>query len=241
MRGHLLVFSGIDGAGKSTQIERVAQLLETTGRVPNVLWARGGYTSGMNAAKTCIRRAASILRAKHRSIPASGPSKERTEAFANPLVRKLWLTFSILDLIRVYAINVRCKLLFGGTVLCDRYYQDTLLDFELHHSSENVSNWLCWRLLQRLSPKPDLAFLLLVPTKISQQRSIEKNEPFPTPDEILKARLAAYQSWSAADETWQVVDGTLSVDQVTNMIVTAIRSECPGLSLDPFVPLAAAN
>lgn len=44
MRGLLVVFSGLDGAGKSTQIAQLRRRLEHEGDRPSVIWTRGEYT-----------------------------------------------------------------------------------------------------------------------------------------------------------------------------------------------------
>ena len=237
MRGRLFVFSGIDGAGKSTQIQLVASLLSTARNPPTVLWTRGGYTTGINLLKRVLRRADFRSPRRSKILPPSGPSQERTNAFSNPFIRKTWLTLAILDLIRVYALKVRWNLLWGNTVLCDRYHHDTQLDFELHFSNEEVRNWWLWRLMVAVSPKPDASFLLLVPFNVSQQRSMEKNEPFPTTDKILAARLSAYRGWESADEfadekTWHVLDGTRPIDEVSQEIKAIIQSRCPDLHFE---------
>ena len=228
MRGRLFVFSGIDGSGKSTQINRLAQLLADSDQKPLVFWARGGYTSGMNLAKVLLRRVS-----KRGLVPPAGHNDRRRHAFANPLIRKTWLTLAILDLIRVYAVGLRWRLLRGRTVLCDRYCGDTLLDFQLNFPDEQVEHWWLWRLLVRLCPHPDAAFLLLVPISVSRQRSADKQEPFPTPDDVLTSRLAAYRTWKASDDMWYVLDGECPVAQITHEIATVISAHCAEFQLDP--------
>ena len=51
----LVVFSGIDGAGKSTQIELLKSWFLNRKIKVKVLWARGGYTPGMTYLKKSLR------------------------------------------------------------------------------------------------------------------------------------------------------------------------------------------
>ena len=48
----IIVFSGLDGAGKSTQIEILRKKLMHGGSSSKILWARGGYTPCFELVKT---------------------------------------------------------------------------------------------------------------------------------------------------------------------------------------------
>ena len=218
MHGRLFVFSGIDGAGKSTQIERVARRIVQSGRVPCVLWARGGYTTGMSCLKGILRLGNSSR------LPAPGPSAERSRAFANPWVRKCWLRLAILDLIRVYGVVLRWRLWRGQVVLCDRYWQDTLLDFQLHFPTENVAGWRLWRALRRVCPQPHATFLMRVPLHVALERSQQKQEPFPTPADVLESRLQAYDEWPK-QEAHCLLDGQRPRDELTAEIMTIVETQ----------------
>jgi thymidylate kinase len=106
-------------------------------------------------------------------------------------------------------------------VLCDRYWPDTLLDFQLHFPEENVARWRLWRALQFVCPRPHATFLMLVPLSVSLQRSQQKNEPFPTPVDVLENRLQAYRQWSA-QASYRLLDGQRPLEDLTNEIMTVI-------------------
>jgi thymidylate kinase len=203
----LIVFSGTDGAGKSTQIARLEEALHLTGERTARFWARGGYTPLFSFLKAGLRRA------KLGSLPKPGASTERVQHFQSARVRKIWLTIAILDLVLCYAIWLRAKLWMGRAVLCDRYLEDTLLDFGRNFPQERVGQWKFWRFLVALSPKPNHRFLLLVPPEESARRGKLKNEPFPDSPETLAWRYAGYQDLAKGGE-WLVLDCLQSIDQV---------------------------
>jgi dTMP kinase len=198
-RGHLIVFSGLDGAGKSTQTALLIEQLQGHGRRPVYLWTRGGYTPAFDAAKRAIRR---LFRG--RIVPSAGHSEQRTRAFRRAGVRRLWLWLALLDLIWVYGFRIRWWLWRGRVVVADRYLWDTLIDFRLN-LGEAVESWLLWRLLLRLAPRPDASFLLLIPVSKAVRRSAEKSEPFPDSPAVLAQRLAYYESLE--EESLHVMDG----------------------------------
>ena len=127
MTGAIVVFSGMDGAGKSTQIELLRSHLNANDQDPVVLWSRGGYTPGMNWLKSLLRKGPSKS-----ALPDAGPSQARTQAFKRPLVRKVWLSLAIMDLLLLYGVWLRWKKIRGQVVICDRFLDDTALDLKLN-------------------------------------------------------------------------------------------------------------
>jgi len=89
----LIAFSGLDGAGKSTQINLLIERLRQRGHEPIYLWTRGGYTPILEFFKTLLRRLPG------RTVPPLGNNPQRTRAFRRGWVRRLWLTLALLDLI----------------------------------------------------------------------------------------------------------------------------------------------
>ena len=183
----MIAFSGLDGAGKSTQISLLIDFYKIKKTKSLMLWSRGGYTPGMEFFKKTLRKLNSSSIPKER-----GESTKRDASFSNKYIRKTWLTLSILDLLFYYTIYIRIIEFFGIVVICDRYLFDTLLDFKRNFPQENVQKWLIWRLLMNVSATPKKHFILTISVKESQYRSTLKNEPFPDSKETLKFRLDEY-------------------------------------------------
>lgn len=211
----LIAFSGIDCAGKSTQINKLRDTLSANGRKPVYLWTRGGYTGPFNTLKTAARK---ILGKK--ALP-SGRTEARTKAFQKGWVRTVWLTLAILDLALVYGIYVRWLNLTGKTVIADRYLADTWIDFTLNFPGVNFDHWPLWKLLERVTPKPDNVFLLLVPVEESLRRSKQKDEPFPDSEVVLRQRLEHYTCFSSTGN-WQMIDCTRPLDDIAVEIATTV-------------------
>lgn len=215
-KGAIISFSGIDGAGKSTQIEFLLTYLNEIGQKPIYYWSRGGYTKPFNSLKGFIRK---ILGKK---VPPSGHSIQREQALGKPWIRDLWLSLAIIDLLLIYGIYFRLLKFIGRVVIADRYISDTLIDFYLNFPSVDIDKRFIWKSLARLAPVPDIQFMLLIPVNESLKRSKLKSEPFPDSEETLKQRIQFYQLISAK-ERYKNVDCLQSIQSVKEQILRYIK------------------
>ena len=212
IRGSLITFGGLDGAGKSTQIALLTDYLVKSGRKPVYIWTRGGYTTLLQGLKTLSRRFLS------RRLPPSGNCSQRSQAFSKWWVRRLWLSLAMLDLLWVYGVQIRWHRYRGRRVLCDRYLWDTAIDFRLNFPQEKLDDYWLWRLLEIISPQPDASFLMLLSVEESVRRSEMKGEPFPDPPEVLRQRLAYYQDLIPR-VPFHVLDGSMPITTLFNQIL----------------------
>lgn len=210
--GKLIVFSGIDAAGKSTQIDLLVQRLRRNGLHPIVFWSRLGYTPGMTRLKWLLRKLA-----PSRIMPSAGESEQRDLAMARQSTRRWWLRLSILDLGWFYAVWLRAMRWLGYTVICDRYLVDSELDFKLNFPDQHMETWRSWKMLKWAAVRPSAAFMLLIPIEDSQQRSRQKEEPFPDSRQRLEQRLAGYRSCCATGD-WCVLDGRGDIAELSDQI-----------------------
>lgn len=209
----MISFSGLDGAGKSTQIAKLSNYFESKRLRHTYFWSRGGYTPGISFFKQLLRKSSSNL------VPATaGPSKKRDDAFKNTYIKKLWLTLSMIDLTFYYAIVLRFKKLLGFKIICDRYIIDTEIDFTLNFPDQKVERWWIWRLFKIVSPKPKHHFVLTIPVEESVRRSKLKNEPFPDSPQVLEIRLKKYLEYAHNNKYVHHIDGLRNIEEVANEI-----------------------
>jgi len=217
----IIVFSGVDGAGKSTQIDLLTKQLSDQGFTAESIWSRGGYTPGFELIKRILR----IILGK-KSTPFLR-DKKRDKAMSNPLVVRLWLFVAMLDLLVLYAIVIRFKSLLGRVVICDRYLGDTFIDFSLNFPEYDFEKMWLWKFLVIFSPNPDASFLFTLSVEDSMQRSKLKNEPFPDSKDTLKNRIAIYESSILFNgKNWRRINGLDSIEFSGNVIKNFFQLKC---------------
>ena len=98
----LIIFSGIDSSGKSTQINFLYQyLIEQNCKKVKIIWSRVGYTPLFNTLKIILRF---LIPSK---IPNPGESIDREKTFSSKWVRNLWINISFLDMFFYYVFYFR--------------------------------------------------------------------------------------------------------------------------------------
>ena len=226
----IVAFSGVDGSGKSTQIELLRAALERAGRDPVVFWFRPGYSDLLNTLKGLVRRA------RPGALPTAEKKEARERAFSRPWVRWAWVGMALTDTVFHLGLWLRLQSVRGKVVLCDRYLFDALLDLELRFPE---SRHLCEALapaLRRLLPRPDLWVFLSVSSETMAARLAAKDEPFPDPEELRQARYKRYLQWAEGGEA-ELVDAEASVAQVHERILDLLAQRT-GLVLEPVAEAA---
>lgn len=182
----LISFSGLDCAGKSTQIDLLKEYLQNKGYSPEVVWSRGGYTPGIEKMKNIIRGGAP-------KAPEELSVEERQAMMdAKPRGGKLLPWLAILDLVFYWGVGFRKRSRGKKVLICDRYYWDTYIDFSIKYPNYHFSKWLVWKLMTSCYRKPDVSLVLTVTPEESMRRSALKFEPFPESQEKREVRLNLY-------------------------------------------------
>lgn len=216
-RGAVFALSGVDCAGKSTQVDLLLESLRARGHSPVLLYIRPGSTPGLRAMR-------GLLGAFTRRKPVrTGVSKEpgryprRATNLGHPLRRKLWLMVALLDLLWVCCVRIRFLKLRGRSVVCNRYLLDCVVDFRVNFPADHVENGVLFRLLRRFCVRPDVAYCLSIPAALTQERAHRKSRYHWETLDVLEARWREYGA-QAADLGVQVLDGTRSQEELARSI-----------------------
>ncbi len=213
--GRLIAISGVDCAGKSTQIELLLGALAARGERPVHVWYRPGYSPALDAARRLVRRA------RPGALPSPTDTAGHARAFGRPGVRRAWLAMAVTDTVAQYGVRVRAMRAAGRSVICDRYVDDALLDLQLRFPESVPAGGAIERGLRLASAAPDRSFLLWLSHDEMLRRMAIKNEPFPDPPERRDRRFRAYEALAASGR-FEVVDASRSIDDVHEAILRRV-------------------
>ena len=214
MNGVLVSVSGVDLAGKTTQLELLERWLMAEGLRATRLWHRPGYSPALDGLRRAVRRI------RPSALPPPGPSASRAEVFQRPSVRAAWITMALADSVAHYGLRVRAALRCHDVVLCDRYVADAVLDFRFRFGERAAD--LMRRTLHPVAPIPHAALLLVLSWDEVLRRLSVKDEPFPEPMDARRLRYHAYQELAARGEH-VVVDATPPANVVQEVLRQRIR------------------
>lgn len=149
--GRIVTFSGIDGAGKSTQIESVsAQLTQLGYRVVRVaFWDDVAVLPKFRAGMSL--RVLRKTRGREQSVPLR--SDKNVRAWYLTLIRSI---FYLLDSLRLHRVVRRLQGEDWDFLIFDRYIYDQVVQVRARHAL--ARGYI--RLLIALAPTPDFKFVL---------------------------------------------------------------------------------
>jgi thymidylate kinase len=176
----LITFSGLDGAGKSTLVRWLQQTLEHQNRRVVVF-----HMNDHVGVYAYLRQ----LRNQLGGAPPSPPPRGAGGVSALRRVRDALLWGKLLRRV-IYPLDLLLFLVYRlyhewirrRVVIMDRYFYDTLVDVA------DGRHWGGLRLLQRLTPTPDVAVLL----DVGPEESYARKRDYPV--EYLRDRWLAYRT-----------------------------------------------
>ncbi len=202
-----IVFSGIDGCGKSTQISKLTEYFNENGYKYKTIWARPGSTPLLLAAK-------SIARFIFRGLPKPGRSEQREKLIKKSLIGKIWFVLSYLEIIVIHQIWCRLLVILGYIVICDRYIADALIDYKIMNFDKNL---LDKNKIFEKDRKKILKIFLHISIEESVKRCNVKWEPFPdTLSEKIK-RHKYYEEY-ILNSNYHVINGLDNTNEIHEKI-----------------------
>lgn len=196
-RGVLVAFCGIDGCGKTTQLERAGDWLENAGH--RVLVTRQPSSFYRNHPKTRVFFETNVAEGGMESL----------------------VLLSALDRQHHLRTVVEPALAAGKWVLCDRYYYSAEAFFFARGVAREVV-----RELNPGVPKPDLTVYLDIPSHVSHERILRRDGKWSSVEEqdadFLERVRAGFEG--AADSSFLKLDGLDSVDILHRQVVSAFAS-----------------
>lgn len=196
-RGVLVAFCGIDGCGKTTQLERARDWLEKAGH--SVLVTRQPSSFYRNHPKT-------------RGFFETNVAEGGMESL---------VLLSALDRQHHLRTVVEPALAAGKWVLCDRYYYSA----EAFFFARGVARELV-REMNPGIPRPDLTVYLDIPGHVSQERILRRDGKWSSVEEQDPGFLEKVRTGfeGAADASFLRLNGLDGVDALHRQVVSAFAS-----------------
>lgn len=188
--GVFLVILGPDGAGKSTLVGRIAELLEQ---------------AAFNRFRLFHWRPNVVFSKPDTGVPSSDPHDEPPRGSLGSTAALLAI---LLDYILGYIFILRPFLARAGLVIFDRYYDDLLVDPLRYRYGGPM--WLA-RLLRHFIPPPDLLFLVLdADEKVILARKQE------VPPEELSRQRESYRLFTQESQHATLIRTDVGIEQTAN-------------------------
>lgn len=209
----LITFSGVDGSGKSSQLDRLKTSLEQTGHA--VFYFHAIEHSLAHRVRRFLKRSGPFV-----------PGNERAVVNASWLAIQLRKFILFIDILYFRSILLpRLKREGCDIILSDRYFYDSVInilylqqqkkittDVNQHEPPHN--NTLC---LEQFIPKPDIAlFLSVTPEEILKRERVPEQGL-----QYLKDKIALFEQKKAS---WHLVeiDASQPKEQVASSIIAVV-------------------
>ena len=184
--GTVVSFSGLDGAGKTSQIEGLRRTLELLGFDVAIQWTRLEWTTLWEnpwlgvlgwPARTTLGLV-SRMQGRHRPAARDGgtaapqlePSAVRERS---NVISQVWVAIVAFAHGQAQRRETREHLRGGKVVLCDRYTLDTAVHLRFRYGQQRNYRFQIG-VVQRLSPRPLVGYLLDVPAATAHARKAEQ-------------------------------------------------------------------
>lgn len=207
----ILVLSGLDGTGKSTQARILSERLSEMGIDVATVWNRWKPLLSAPVIRVARRRLSSVKDAP--TSDYSSFTRAKKEKMRNPFKRALWQIMVWGE----YAIEVGIRLLRAGFpgkgIICDRYVYDTMVDMAINFSiTPSRLPSICGHPLLGLFPRPAQVILIDIdPTEGSRRKDDG------TPRQYLADRRAVYLEMARITGA-DIIDGEKSIEEIAERI-----------------------
>ncbi len=210
----IVSFSGIDSAGKTTQIDLLYKYLEAHHIKAKKVWSKARGTPGVLLLKQLVRRD------KH--MNAEEKTEYRNAVFANPRKEKLLYICSMLDLCLYWGIYYRVLALANKYLICDRYIWDTYVELHSDFKGIDIDKSKLWKLVKAVAPKPKVSFVFVVPPEVSLERDRMKNAAGIETLERKRQKIDRYFACIHNSCWTNVMDGQKPIEQLHREVLTAV-------------------
>lgn len=213
----IVSFSGIDSAGKSTQLELLRAYCDERRLRTVTKWSKARGTPLVVFLKKLVRRDG--------KMDDAGKQEYRKAFFADPKKEKFLYRVSMLDLCWYWSIHYRLLNLTHRYVFCDRYLWDTAVELQFDFPHVDLESSVLWKLVRKLAAKPKVSFVFFVPAEISLERDQQKNAAGIEDIALKRQKIALYRAYAEQNCWTNVMDGLLPREELHAQVLRALGLE----------------
>lgn len=211
----IVSFSGIDSAGKTTQIKLVEEYCTAHNISYRKIWAKARGTPGIILLKSLIRR--------DKKLNFEQQLVYREKIYESRYKQRLLLIASLLDLLWYFGIYYRILGTKYRLLILDRYLWDTYVEVKCEFDKVDFEKWALWRMLAKISPIPSISILYTIPAEESIKRDIEKNDLTVDSIDQKKEKIKFYEQLVERGKWSDVIDGMHTIEEVHRRTMAAIN------------------
>lgn len=153
-----VVFCGIDGCGKSSHINTLLENHRICDIRSKAIWSRAGSLPGINKLLKIVH----LFKGNSAKKEIKKQDYQKRKSLPkNQVTIHLWRLLNSWEMIFWYFFKIRIPLIFGKSIIADRYIYDSIIDMEILGNSAKYNRFI-YKLLELLTPKPDVIFNLNV-------------------------------------------------------------------------------
>jgi len=210
----IVSFSGIDSAGKTTQIDLLYGYCKSSGVSVKKVWSKARGTPGVLLLKQLVRR--------DKKMNTEEKAEYRKNVFESPRKQKLLYVASMLDLCWYWGIYYRILGLARKILICDRYLWDSYVELKQDFPCVDIDRSNLWKMVKWLAPRPKVSFVFVIPAEVSLARDHQKNAAGIEDIEVKKKKIDTYMSCVAENRWTHVMDGMDTIENLHLQVLKAL-------------------
>ncbi|MBO5837432.1 MAG: hypothetical protein J6Q92_06025 [Oscillospiraceae bacterium] len=210
----IVSFSGIDSAGKTTQIDLLYNYCKAHKLGVKKVWSKARGTPGVVLLKEIVRRD------KH--MDEQEKKEYRKNVFQSPQKQKLLYVASMLDLCWYWGVYYRILGVFNRILICDRYLWDTYVELQQDFPCVDVDKSWLWKIIKFLAPTPKVSFVFVIPAEVSLARDHQKNAAGIEDIAIKEKKIATYLKCVKKNCWTHVMNGMDTIDNLHQKVLETV-------------------